>query len=500
MPSTFSPSLRIELIASGEKSGDWGVFTNNNLGDLIEQAITGNTALDVTAGNITLTALNGVSDQSRSAVLTVIGTAGVTRVLTIPNLRKPYTVKNNADATVQVKTASGTAFNCPTNSESYIYCDGLDVVSGRSITAGANAITSLASPFNSPAFTGTPTAPTAGTGTNTTQVATTAFVNAEIASDTANLAPLNSPALTGVPTAPTATTGTNTTQLATTAYVVARVAQDAPTKTGTGASGTWDIAITGNAATATTATNATNASNAVTQAPGTNNTTIATTEFVQQEVTALTVIPAGLITMWSGSVASIPAGWVLCDGTSSTPDLRDRFVVGAGGTYIPGNTGGAATATLSVANLPSHQHGLSVSGTTGNNSVNHNHGVNINTGTQSANHAHTVNINTNTAGAHSHTYTRPDYTDNLGTIEGTSVATDSTVTDTSSHAGHVHNVSGTTADNNASHLHNVAGTTDDNSANHDHTFSFTGTSGAEGSGTAFGILPPYYALAYIMKT
>ena len=52
MPSTFSPSLRIELIASGEKSGDWGVFTNNNLGDLIEQAITGNTALDVTAGMI----------------------------------------------------------------------------------------------------------------------------------------------------------------------------------------------------------------------------------------------------------------------------------------------------------------------------------------------------------------------------------------------------------------------------------------------------------------
>ena len=484
MPSEFSPSLRIELIASGEKSGDWGVFTNNNLGDLIEQAITGNTALDVTAGNITLTALNGVSDQSRSAVLTVIGTAGVTRVLTIPNLRKPYTVKNNADATVQVKTASGTAFNCPTNSESYIYCDGLDVVSGRSITAGANAITSLASPFNSPAFTGVPTAPTAGTGTNTTQVATTAFVNAEIASDTANLAPLNSPALTGVPTAPTATTGTNTTQLATTAYVVARVAQDAPTKTGTGASGTWDIAITGNAATATTATNATNASNAVTQAPGTNNTTIATTEFVQQEVTALTVIPAGLITMWSGSVASIPAGWVLCDGTSSTPDLRDRFVVGAGSTYIPGNTGGAATATLSVANLPSHQHGLSVSGTTGNNSVNHNHGVNINTGTQSANHAHTVNINTNTAGAHSHTYTRPDYTDILGSIEGTNVATDSTVTDTSSHAGHVHAISGTIA--------NALG-------NHNHAVTISAVIGSTGSGTAHENRPPYYALAFIIK-
>jgi hypothetical protein len=505
MPSTFSPSLRIELIASGEKSGTWGVFTNNNLGDLIEQAITGNTALDVTAGNITLTALNGVSDQSRSAVLTVTGTAGVTRVLTIPNLRKPYTVKNNANATVQVKTASGAAFNCPTNSESYIYCDGLDVVSGRSITAGANAITSLASPFNSPAFTGVPTAPTAGTGTNTTQVATTAFVNAEIASDTANLAPLNSPALTGVPTAPTATTGTNTTQLATTAYVVARVAQDAPTKTGTGASGTWDIAITGNAATATNATNATNASNAVTQAPGTNNTTIATTAFVQQEVTALTVIPAGLITMWSGSVASIPAGWVLCDGTSSTPDLRDRFVVGAGSTYIPGNTGGAATATLSVTNLPSHQHGISGSGTTSAVSNDHVHSFNVNSGTQSADHAHTVNINTNTAGAHDHTVRLPTNTGFGASVQTTESGIARDPADyfnytTSSHAGHVHNVSGTTAGNNASHIHNVAGSTGGISANHTHTFSFTGTSGATGSGTAFGILPPYYALAYIMKT
>lgn len=497
MPSTFSPALRIELIATGEKSGTWGVATNNNLGDLIEQAIAGNTALDVTAGNITLTALNGVPDQSRSAVLTVVGTPGVTRVLTIPNQSKPYTVKNSADATVQVKTASGAAFNCPTNSESFIYCDGADVVSGRSITAGANAITSLASPFDSPAFTGTPTAPTAVTGTDTTQLATTAFVNAEIGA--AALAPLNSPALTGVPTAPTAPTATDNTQLATTAYVVARVAQDAATKTGTGASGTWNINITGNAATATTTTNATNASNAVTQAPSTSNTTIATTAFVQQELSPFSVIPAGLISLWSGSVVSIPSGWVLCDGTSGTPDLRDRFVVGAGSTYNPDATGGATTATLSVANLPSHQHGLSLSGTTGDNSVNHNHGVNIDTGTQSANHAHSVNIDTNVAGAHDHTYIGPTY-NNSGGAGANSVSDSSSTQTTSSHAGHLHNVAGTTADNNADHFHNVAGTTANNSANHNHAFSFTGTSGAIGSDTAFGILPPYYALAYIMKT
>jgi hypothetical protein len=63
-------------------------------------------------------------------------------------------------------------------------------------------------------------------------------------------------ALTGTPTAPTAVVGTNTTQLATTAFVQAEIANDAPSKTGTGASGTWGISITGNAATATNATSA----------------------------------------------------------------------------------------------------------------------------------------------------------------------------------------------------------------------------------------------------
>lgn len=69
------------------------------------------------------------------------------------------------------------------------------------------------------------------------------------------IARLASPTFTGTPAAPTASLNTNTTQIATTAYVIAAIADDAPTKTGTGASGTWGISITGNAATATLATN-----------------------------------------------------------------------------------------------------------------------------------------------------------------------------------------------------------------------------------------------------
>ena len=261
MPSTFSPNLRLELIGTGEAAGLWGVLTNNNLGDLLEQAISGATTLNVTSGNITLTALNGVVDEARSAVLQVTGTPGTTRVLTIPNVQKVYTVRNSSDAAVDIKTASGVAYSIPAAATAYIYCDGSNNVTGRTITDGAEAILSNPTPYNSPAFTGVPTAPTAAQGTNTTQIATTAFVNAEIASDTANLAPLNSPSLTGTPTAPTAAVGTNTTQLATTQFVNAEIANDAPTKTGGGASGTWGINITGNAATATNATNATNAEN-----------------------------------------------------------------------------------------------------------------------------------------------------------------------------------------------------------------------------------------------
>lgn len=60
------------------------------------------------------------------------------------------------------------------------------------------------------------------------------------------------------------------------------------------------------------------------------------------------LMPSRGIIMWSGTAADIPTGWALCDGTGGTPDLTDRFILGAGKTYQPGATGGAATATPSV--------------------------------------------------------------------------------------------------------------------------------------------------------
>jgi hypothetical protein len=80
---------------------------------------------------------------------------------------------------------------------------------------------------------------------------------------------------------------------------------------------------------------------APTASSGTNTTQIATTAFVLANG-----VPSGAIILWSGSVASIPSGWLLCNGSSGTPDLRDRFVVGAGSTYAVAATGGSANATL----------------------------------------------------------------------------------------------------------------------------------------------------------
>ena len=68
------------------------------------------------------------------------------------------------------------------------------------------------------------------------------------------------------------------------------------------------------------------------------------------------MIPKGGIIIWSGSATNIPTGWTLCDGNNGTPDLRDRFVLGAGGNYAVDSTGGEATHTLTIDEMPKHNH------------------------------------------------------------------------------------------------------------------------------------------------
>lgn len=85
------------------------------------------------------------------------------------------------------------------------------------------------------------------------------------------------------------------------------------------------------------------------------------TSAIQTQLDAL--MPSGAIILWSGAASAIPSGFVLCNGSNSTPDLRGRFIIGAHGdsdsdanTYDVGDTGGSATHTLTTAEMPSHTH------------------------------------------------------------------------------------------------------------------------------------------------
>lgn len=74
--------------------------------------------------------------------------------------------------------------------------------------------------------------------------------------------------------------------------------------------------------------------------------------------------------MWSGASTSIPTGWLLCNGSNNTPDLRNRFIVGAGSSYSVGATGGEATHTLTIDEMPSHSHELDATTTTSGSTLN----------------------------------------------------------------------------------------------------------------------------------
>ena len=73
------------------------------------------------------------------------------------------------------------------------------------------------------------------------------------------------------------------------------------------------------------------------------------------------LIPSGLIAMWSGLITNIPTGWALCDGTNGTPNLKDRFIMGATTDETINKTGGQNSVTLTTAHLPAHAHSGSTS-------------------------------------------------------------------------------------------------------------------------------------------
>ena len=203
--------------------------------------------------------------------------------------------------------------------------------------------------------------------------------------------------------------------------------------------------------------------------------------------------------MWSGDTSSIPTGWQLCDGTNNTPDLRNRFVIGAGDTYPVGNTGGNADSVVVEHShtINDHNHTFSGSG-----SDNVDISISGNTGNQSQSHNHS--FTTNTTGDHSHSGTVPTplYVPSQDTDRGENssiFSLDNSQTQFTNTTGN-HNHSGTTGGQSDSHNHSFSGsgsdTVDISVSGTTGVQSDSGTSTAGSSGTGTNI-PPYYALCFI---
>jgi microcystin-dependent protein len=178
--------------------------------------------------------------------------------------------------------------------------------------------------------------------------------------------------------------------------------------------------------------------------------------------------------MWNSTAASIPVGWQLCNGSNGTPDLRGQFVVGAGGSYTPGDTGGANSVTLSATAMPIHTHELTGSLTTGS----------------AGSHTHTTTATVTDPG-HFHTY-QTGYQTNV-TSQGSNG-----------------NFGGGTPDD-TSHIYNSETKTTgiavavgvDTALAHTHSLTLSGntqsTGGSGGTTQPHENRPPYYALCYIQK-
>jgi hypothetical protein len=180
------------------------------------------------------------------------------------------------------------------------------------------------------------------------------------------------------------------------------------------------------------------------------------------------IVPVGGIIMWSGSIISIPARWALCDGTNSTPNLRDRFIVGAGSTYAVNATGGTADAII----------------------VYHDHSVAATfTGTALATHGHTASSVVTDPG-HYHTstlYNLNDFNQGGASYQGAEALGD--------------DQQGTFSFNTDSKTTGITVTTSisSNSAGTP-AGTISASANTTGSSGTNANLPPYYALAYIMRT
>jgi hypothetical protein len=139
MSSQYSTSLKLELIGNGDQSGVWGTTTNNNLGTLLEQAITGVQAITMSNADYTLSNYNGTSDEARNAVLFVSGTNSAIRKIVAPQSQnKLYTIYNGTTGgyAINIGAPTGTAVTIPSGVTATVFTDGANFYSAQTGSAG----------------------------------------------------------------------------------------------------------------------------------------------------------------------------------------------------------------------------------------------------------------------------------------------------------------------------------------------------------------------------
>ena len=139
MSSTYTNSLQIQLIGTGEQSGIWGATTNTNW-NLIEQAVSGVTSITMLNANYTLSVVNGASDEARNMVLVVQGTnSGIYQVIIPLNQPKFYIVSNQTTGgyAITVGSSTGSIVTIPNGITAQVYTDGTNTYSAQTGSAGS---------------------------------------------------------------------------------------------------------------------------------------------------------------------------------------------------------------------------------------------------------------------------------------------------------------------------------------------------------------------------
>jgi len=351
MPSSFSPSLRIELIAPGEQAGTWGTTTNTNLGTLIESAVAGFQTVSVIAADQALTIADGAADQSRSAMLRFTTTTGAAFNVYAPPVSKQYLVFNDS-------VHAATLFNSTSPGGTTPAGTGVTILAGKTLavysdgtnfrTIDAAALTTTLAIANG--GTGATTAPAARTnlgtvndpGSNGILVRTAANTTTPraVAVSGTGLSVTNGDGVSGNPTVTSNATSANTNST-----IVARDAS------GNFSAGVVTAALTGNVNGVVAAAAGSTAPN---QAFGTNNTTIANTAFVQAALQALHPIGSIYINATNSANPATYFGfgtWVAF-GAGRVPVGFDS---GDANFNAAEKAGGSKDATL-----PSHSHSITV--------------------------------------------------------------------------------------------------------------------------------------------